>query len=244
MHLRASGEGSGRADRGDEDSSRELHFDIIFCFNLLSRTNCESKGIRVENKSKSTFCRRGKPWQPKNTTGTYSNAKTYDWKEMRKCKIAKIAPKNRSGPRHDKGIMVVVSFLDRRWRLWRWRGQKKDRNCSFEFSLAGILHFLIFIGQNHLLPHETTELQDIYFSLFLERCATRCPDTHDNHVCLVSRADGRHPSFVWGAGVGSLAAIVSQSKEEKENPRVNTPKITTTSYSSTTSKRSSPTSSR
>jgi hypothetical protein len=47
MHLRASGEGSSRADRGDEDSSRELHFDIIFCFNLLSRTNCESN-IKVK----------------------------------------------------------------------------------------------------------------------------------------------------------------------------------------------------
>ena len=42
VNLRTSGEGGDGANGGNKDSSREFHFvDFIFCFELLSKTNCE-----------------------------------------------------------------------------------------------------------------------------------------------------------------------------------------------------------
>jgi hypothetical protein len=156
---------------------------------------------------------------------------------MRKCKIAKIAPKT---------ILDLATTRE----SWSWclfwivddvcggGGVRKKieiavssshwpEYCTFSFLLARTICF-----------HTKRPSFKIFILVYFSNVARRDVQTR------VSRADGRHPSFVWGAGVGSLAAIVSQSKEEKENPRVNTPKITTTSYSSTTSKRSSRTSSR
>lgn len=142
MYLRASGEGSGRADRGDEDSSRELHFDIIFCFNLLSWTNCENKAMGVR--------RREIPWQPKNTV-VIELIRTLKM-AMGSKKVQRMQRLHKN-PGHDKGIKVRGARLTMSFgssmTFVLMLGQKKDRNHIFEFWLARILHILLFIGWNH-----------------------------------------------------------------------------------------------
>ena len=70
---------------------------------------------------------------------------------------------------------------------------EKDRKCIFEFSLARILNFLVFIGRSHLVPNG--DLCELFSLCSISK--KDIPDTHAIHVCTVSRADGRHTRVIF-----------------------------------------------